>query len=176
MAEQNQITRALLANPNRKPGKPNWEVGPGGFASQEEIEAMTMAREKTPQTRQELAFKHYQYWAPFNYPNVRVEIGPGGEFNMDGVELDVPPLGAITIVEDEPIVGVTVIGSACAPPGHVMVHGEPLVWKYPRSGVKMMVDGLWGEHLNAPLWAAGIKEGPEQRARTKVSGTFCAAI
>jgi hypothetical protein len=58
----------------------------------------------------------HQYWGPFNYPNIRVEIGESsdapGEFNPDGVELAIP-----------------------------------LQWKYPRSGVKMKIDNLWGQHL-----------------------------
>jgi hypothetical protein len=106
----------------------------------------------------------YEYWAPFNYPNIRVELGRtdpyvGAEYNEDGVELDTPPLGAITVVEEEPIVGVTVIGSACVPPGFVIVHAEPLEWKYPRSGVKMRIDDLWGEHIRIEPWKKGVDEG-----------------
>ncbi|KKK57957.1 hypothetical protein LCGC14_3049270, partial [marine sediment metagenome] len=82
----------------------------------------------------------------------------GAEFNEDGVELGVPPYGAITFVEEDPIVEVTVIGSACVPPGYVMLYGEPVEWKYPRTGVKMRVDGLWGEHLRWFLCEAGLDE------------------
>ena len=69
--------------------------------------------------------KIHEYWAPFNYPNVRVELGRDDEYNMDGVELDIPPYGAVTIEEDEPIIGVDVIGSACISPGYVILHANP---------------------------------------------------
>jgi len=45
-----------------------------------------------------------------------VELGDktkGAKYNRDGVELDVPPYGAITFTEEEPIVGVAIIGSSC---------------------------------------------------------------
>jgi len=105
-----------------------------------------------------------EYWAPFLYPNVLCELGRtepyvGAEFNEDGVELDIPPFGAITIEENDPIVGVTVIGSACVSPGFVLLHVEPLEWKYPRSGLKMKVDGLWGAHQRIEPWRAGVDEG-----------------
>ena len=124
----------------------------GGIAS---------AQEKTPQAVEAYSIERHQYWAPFNYPNVRVELGRtelGAEFNPDGVELDIPPYGAITLVEEKPIIAITVIGSACAPPGYVILHAEPLEWKFPRSGVKLMVDNLWGEHINAYPWNQGVTE------------------
>jgi hypothetical protein len=82
----------------------------------------------------------------------------GAEYNPDGVELDVPPYGAITVEETEAIVGVTVIGSACVPPGYVMLIAEPVTWKYPRTGVKMKVDGLWGQHIRVDPWRQGMDE------------------
>lgn len=66
-----------------------------------------------------------EYRAPFNHDNFSVELGPKGESNTDGVELDVPPLDAITVVEDELIIGLTVIGSACTPPGTGALEAEP---------------------------------------------------
>jgi len=83
----------------------------------------------------------------------------GAEFNLDGVELDVPSYGAITLVEKEPIVEVTVIGSACVPPGIVWLQAEPLEWKYPRTGIKMKIDGLWGQHIRINHWKLGVDEG-----------------
>ena len=103
--------------------------------------------------------KIHEYWAPFNYPNVRVELGRDDEYNMDGVELDIPPYGAVTIEEDEPIIGVDVIGSACISPGYVILHAEPLEWKYPRTGIKMKVENLWGQHVLGVLWKLGVDEG-----------------
>ena len=75
-----------------------------------------------------------------------------GEFGWDGMELDIPPFGAITIEEEQPIVAVTVIGSACNSPGFVILIGEPTVWQYPRTGVKMMVENLWGQHVLGGLF------------------------
>ena len=150
------IERARIKNP--------WREGRPGEFSEAELEVVRLAKSGEPQKRQAYTTVVYEYWAPFNYENVHVELGRvdpyvGAEFNMDGVELDVPPYGAITLVEEEPIVGVTVIGSACCPPGFVILHAEPVEWKYPRSGVKMRIDNLWGEHLRIEPWKKGIDEG-----------------
>ena len=172
------IERARLANPAREPGN----------RTELEDEIGRIARERQPQKRQAFSLSHFQYDAPFFYENFRVELGRpwenatnrvhadvpeeewgimtdelrpgyvGAEFNPDGVELDVPPYGAITFVEDAPIVEVTVIGSACVPPGYVMLYGEPAEWKYWRTGVKMRADNLWGEHLRWNVWAKGLDE------------------
>ena len=99
--------------------------------------------------------KTYTYWAPFNYANVTVELGRPGtgvEFNMDGAELDIYPYGAITIEEEEPIVAVTVIGSGCSSQACVWLEGEPVEWKYPRTGVRMMKRDLWGMHVRYDAW------------------------
>jgi hypothetical protein len=173
------IARALLANPHRRPGQ--W--------TKEEQQIVATARNKTRQVRRAFQLAYYQYDAPFFYDNFRVELGRpwenatnrtrgdcpeeqwgivsdqlkpgyvGAEFNQEGVELDVPPYGAITFVEEDPIVEVTVIGSACAPPGYVLLFGEPAEWKYARSGVKMRQEALWGEHLRWHLWSKGFDEG-----------------
>jgi len=147
-----RIMRASIRNPKRVRGE----------FTEEEMEVVTLAKNKTPQKRTVYSVRTYEYWAPFNYPNVRVELGrenTGAEFNMDGVELDVPPYGAITVEEEEPIVGVEVIGSACISPGYVILHGEPLDWKYPRTGVKMKMENLWGQHVLGSIWKLGVDEG-----------------
>jgi len=173
------IERARLVNPEREPGN----------RTEAEDQPRVLAEERTILTRKAFSLLNYQYDAPFSYPNFRVEVGRpwenssnhvnpdapedkwakltedvmagyvGAEFNPDGVELDVPPYGSITFQEDEPIVEVTVIGSACAPPGYVLLFGEPVEWKYWRTGVKMRVDNLWGEHLRWHLWSKGFDEG-----------------
>ena len=173
------LTRARLANPERGAER----------RTESERRITTLARNKVRQRRTAFAVAYHQYDAPFFYENVRVELGRpwenatnqaaddvpeeqwgimtdelksgyvGAEFNDDGVELDVPPYGAITLVEDAPIVEVVVIGSACAPPGYVLLFGEPVEWVYPRTGVKMRADGLWGEHLRWFLCEAGLDEG-----------------
>jgi len=144
--------RAIARNPAREPGK----------MSDLEREVVRIYRNKEPQKVEVFATKVKQYWAPFNYPNFVVELGrpgSGAEFNPEGVELDIPPHGAITFTEEEPIIGVTVIGSACVPPGTVILHAEPIERKFPRTGVKMKVENLWGTHILAGPWHAGVDEG-----------------
>jgi hypothetical protein len=125
------------------------------------MEVVRLAKGRVTQRRIAYTTKTYEYWAPFNYPNIKVDLGredSGAEFNMDGVELDIPPHGAITIAEDEPIVAVEVIGSACVSPGYVILHAEPSDWKYPRTGVKMKIENLWGEHNLWDIWSKGVDE------------------
>jgi len=150
-----KIERALMKNPSRVSG---------GELTEEEKKASPrrIYDEKIKQEKEIFQKRTYQYWAPFNYPNIVVELGRSGvgaEYNMDGVELDIPPYGAITLIENEPIIQVEVIGSACTPPGYVILHGEPIEWKYPRTAVKMKIDGLWGLHLYHTLWYNGVDEG-----------------
>ncbi len=138
-------------NPQREPGK--W--------TDAELEVTRMAEGNTPQTREVCRTQTYIYWAPFNYPNVKVDLGRPGtgvEFNPDGAEIDVYPYGAITIEEEEPIVAVTVIGSGCSNQAYVILEAEPLEWKFPRTAVRMRKDNLWGMHVRGDAWFAGIKE------------------
>lgn len=151
-----KIERARIKNP--------WRAEHPREMTELEQEVERMAETGEAQTRSAYTPVVYEYWAPFNYPNICVELGRtdpyvGAEFNTDGVELDVPPYGAITVVEQEPIAGVTVIGSACVPPGFMLLFVEPLEWKYPRSGVKFRIDGLWGEHMRIEPWRKGIDDG-----------------
>ena len=141
-----------------------WRTEHPGQFSNEEKEVVHLAESGEIQQAEMYIPTVKQYWAPFNYPNIHLELGRtdpyvGAEFNYDGVELDVPPYGAITVSEDEPIVGVAVIGSACVPPGFVIIHAEPVTWKYPRTAVKMRIDGLWGGHIRIDPWLKGIDEG-----------------
>lgn len=150
------IDRAIFKNPLR-------DLMPDYF-TEAELEVTRMAENGTPQQVHEYTTVVREYWAPFNYPNFCVELGRtdpyvGAEFNEDGVELDVPPYGAITFVEDDPIVGVEVIGSACVPPGFIELFAEPVEWKFPRTGIKMKVDNLWGDHIRADLLKKGVNEG-----------------
>ena len=141
----------IPCNPSREPGK----------FTDEELEVTRMAENDTPQTREVSRVLTYTYTAPFNYPNVKVELGrpgTGTEFNMDGAEIDIYPYGAITIDEEQPIVGVSVIGSGCSVDGYIVVEAEPIVWKYPRTAVRMKKDRLWGIHVRGDAWFAGVKE------------------
>lgn len=134
-------TRVQVRNPHRRPGEGMTEA---------ETRAREMGKAGTPQERIVYSRRHYEYTSPFNYPNVNCEIGREGTGtgpHPDGMELDIPPFGAITIAEDEPIIGVTVIGSPCTPPGTIWVFGEPVEYQYARSGVKFKRPNLWGEHL-----------------------------
>ena len=140
-------------NPNR--GDEDW--------TEAELEVTRLAREGTPQVREEWRTKTYVYWAPFNYPNVTVELGRPGtgvEFNPDGAELDIYPYGSIAIEEEEPIVAVTVIGSGCSNQAYVIMEAEPLEWKFPRTAVRMRRDHLWGMHVRSwgALRRAGLQE------------------
>jgi len=125
-------------------------------------------------TKRELVYRHFEYELPFNYPNVEVVREYHGS-EAHGMELiDNPktdagkgPLGEapehIAITEDDPIVQVVVIGSACTPPGYVKVECEP-VEDFPRADeipgvlpVRFRIDGLWGMHLRYDQWAAPTK-------------------
>jgi len=151
-------------NPRREskfklPRGESLDSGAWGHFSRAEREVWDLA--DTPQTREVSRTKTYTYWAPFNYPNIRVELGRPGtgcEFNADGVELDVYPYGSIAIAEEEPIVGVTVVGSGCSYVNYVLIEAEPLEWKYARTGVRMRRDDLRGIHVRGDAWAAGITE------------------
>ena len=138
-------------NPDREPGK---------FTDQE-LEVTRMSKSGMAQVREVFTTQIYAYTAPFNYPNVKVELGRPGtgvEFNPDGAEVDIYPYGAITIEEQEPIVAVTVIGSGCSNRAHVVLEAEPLVWKYPRTGVRMKQCDLWGMHVRGDAWGKGVVE------------------
>ena len=124
--------------------------------------------------KREVFTRMYEYTLPFKYPNVDVErINHGGE--PHGMELFTVPPGeekdfvyaartkeisesnryadGIVINEEEPIIRVEVIGSACTPPGYVTLEGEPIEEWYgddevrEAMPVRMRVDDLWGMHL-----------------------------
>jgi hypothetical protein len=56
------------------------------------------------------------------------------------------------IEEEEPIVAVTVIGSGCWTDSYVILDAEPIVWQYPRTGVRMRRHGLWGVLVRYDAW------------------------
>ena len=135
----------------------NPERQPGGF-TETEWEIMEMAENKTPQSPEVFSVKTYSYFAPFNYPNFKVEFGRPGtgiEINPDGAEIDIYPYGAIILEHEHPITAVTVIGSGCSGSGYVIIEAEPLVWKYPRTAVRMMKKDLWGIHVRGDAFLDG---------------------
>jgi hypothetical protein len=76
----------------------------------------------------------------------------------------------IIIEEEQPIVRVAVIGSACTPPGYVMLEAEPCEEFYHRGDfirctapVRFKQSNLWGMHLRYDQWSGpgGIDFGYE---------------
>lgn len=156
-------TRVLVRNPDRVDGK----------ITEIENDIPRLARENVAQQRIAYTLRHYEYEAPFNYPNVNCEYGREGTGtgpHPDGVELDIPPFGAVTVEEEEPIVGVTVVGSPCIPPGTVLLFGEPLEWKFARTGVRFKRTNLWGEHIYG--WGASERFDEGNRHCGLVSARF----
>lgn len=146
--------------------------------------------------REELVFKTYQYKMPFNYPNITVdrrfltnamefhgvEMNPVNSIGQD--EEHLPP-DSIQIVEDDPIVRVVVIGSACVPPGFVQLEAEPTEDFYSPvdvpdvSATRFRINNLWGMHMRYDAWASksgniinncdgkAYKEIPEARLKIR---------
>ena len=122
------------------------------------------------QERQELLLRTYEYLMPFNYPNVSVERDYNGpefhgvemfpipEVNAENPSISKPAEG-IVVVEDDPIVRVVVVGSACTPPGYVTLEAEPCEgFRRPDEMVEVMPvrmrsENLWGMHLRYDQWA-----------------------
>ena len=156
--------RALVRNPER--------VETGKMTDLER-NIQRIAREGIQQKKRVYSVKHYEYEAPFQYPNTRCELGREGTGpgpHPEGVELDIPPFGAVTVEEEEPIIGVDVIGSPCIPPGTVLLFGEPLEHKYARTGIRYKVNNLWGEHLYG--WGDSIRFDEGNRHSGLVSAHF----
>jgi hypothetical protein len=104
----------------------------------------------------------YEYRWPFEYPNVTRRSTFWNE--KHGIELD-PPEGHITIEEEEPIIAVSVVGSACSPPGWVMVEADPIPGTedaIPHPPLRQRATNLWGMHMRYDLYTAieGAGEDP----------------
>ena len=135
---------------------------------------MTDATRRVPgygdevQKRKEFVLRAFEYEMPFNYPNIQVNRFQyiGGESH--GVELNPAnslcdrdehlPGDSIVIQEEDPIVRVEVIGSACNPPGFILLEAEPTE-DFRRAGevvevmpVRFRIDNLWGMHLRVDQW------------------------
>ena len=156
-------TRVRVRNPERVTGQ----------MTPLERDIQRIAKEGIAQQRCVYTVRHYEYEAPFQYPNVNCELGREGTGtgpHPDGMELDIPPFGAVTVEEQEPIIGVTVIGSPCIPPGTVLLFGEPLEWKFARTGIRYKRTELWGEHLYG--WGASDAFDEGNRHSGLVSAHF----
>lgn len=121
-----------------------------------------------PQKKKVLANKRtYEYCLPFNYDNIQVVRAyncaePHG-MEMNAINSYYPdvvrrPADYIEIHENEAIIEVEVIGSACTPPGFVMLSAVPLDG-FRRDDepedimpVRFRVGNLWGMHLRADQW------------------------
>ena len=130
-----------------------------------------------PKERQRLEMETYEYRMPFNYPNVTVnrrylkgmefhgvEMNPINSIGMDQEHL---PPDNITIEEDDPIIRVVVIGSACTPPGWVQVEAFPTpdfhkpVDVPGTAATRFRINNLWGTHLRYDTWA--VESGGDMR-------------
>lgn len=147
------------------------------------LQALSMSDQKRvppypdkPKDREPLGdFTTYEYEFPFNYYNVDVERKRYRENEQHGLEMmPVPeafdddgnlvnkPADRIRIVEDQPIVRVTVIGSACTPPGYVQLEAEPLngfrrTHENPdKLPVRFREDNLWGMHIRGDQNRSGL--------------------
>jgi len=90
--------------------------------------------------------EHHVYRAPFNYKNVKMDFWL--EYNDKGVE--VLPSGSITIVEEKPIVSVTIVGSGCSTNNYNLVEwwaeGEDLSNNHGQMVKRSYTDNLNGQH------------------------------
>jgi hypothetical protein len=131
-----------------------------------------------PQIKNRLVSETYEYDMPFKYGNIKVVrwFIPGREGH--GVELGVinaePQEGLrdpvpheadnILIEEQNPIIRVAVIGSACTPPGYVQLECEPIpewrkAWESPSAlPVRFRAENLWGMHLRVDALLTGTPD------------------
>lgn len=91
--------------------------------------------------------EHHLYMVPFRYENVTVDHW--SEYGDKGIEITTE-LGSITIVEEKPIVSVTVVGSGCSTPNYNIVEwwgeGEGLANAHGQLIKRQRVDNLVGQH------------------------------
>ncbi len=120
-------------------------------------------------------FRTFEYHFPFNYDNVNVvRAYAGGEthglesnpINSYSPDPEHRPSDYLEIEEEQGIVYVEVIGSACTPPGFVMLSAEPLE-DFRRQDeiadimpVRFRINNLWGMHLRADQWLVRDTEVP----------------
>jgi len=90
--------------------------------------------------------EHHVYRAPFRYKNVKVDRWM--EYNDKGIEVFAN--GTITIIEEKPIVSVTVVGSGCSTPNYNIVEwwadGEDVSNSHGQLIKRGRIDNLKGQH------------------------------
>jgi hypothetical protein len=142
-------------------------------------------------TRNEIGnFRTFEYHFPFNYENINVvrkySCGETHGMELNSVNSYWPentrrPSDYIEISEDQPIAYVEVIGSACTPPGFVMLSATP-VDGFRRHDeiddimpVRFRIGNLWGMHMRADQWMVRDTEVPsliKQEPYSPVSAGF----
>lgn len=94
--------------------------------------------------------ERHLYKAPFHYKNATIDYW--WEYSEKGVEIQAER-GKITIIEDKPIVSVTVVGTACETPGYNIVEwwGDGEDPTSPRGQLmkRQRIGDLHGQH---PQW------------------------
>ena len=118
-----------------------------------------------------------EYHHPFHYRNIAVnaycedpansglEINPVNHVDGRTPPENPPPGDYIEIAEEQPIVRVVVIGSACTPPGWVAIEADPCEgFRRPDEvdelmPVRLRVDNLWGTHVRGDVWMSKAAEG-----------------
>ena len=90
--------------------------------------------------------EHHVYRSPFRYENVKVDRWM--EYNDKGIEVYAD--GTITIIEEKPIVSVTIVGSGCSTPNYNIVEwwadGEDLSNSHGQLVKRGRIDNLKGQH------------------------------
>lgn len=91
--------------------------------------------------------EHHLYKVPFRYKNVTVDHGL--EYNDKRIEI-LADVGTITIVEEKPIVAVTIVGSGCCSPNYNTLEwwgeGESISKTYGQLVKRSRIDNLKGIH------------------------------
>lgn len=100
-----------------------------------------------------------EVWVKSNKSNPGTVLITDRWFDKNGKKIPGDAPDCIVVDEDEPIVRVAVIGSACTPPGYVAVEAEPCEQFYHRGDmvrctapVRFRQNNLWGMHLRADQW------------------------
>ena len=90
--------------------------------------------------------EHHVYRAPFRYKNVKVDRWM--EYHDKGIEILAN--GSITIIEEKPIVSVTIVGSGCSSPNYNIVEwwaeGEDVSNSHGQLIKRGRIDNLKGQH------------------------------
>jgi hypothetical protein len=130
-------------------------------------------------------FRTFEYYLPFNYDNINVvRVYCCGEthgmesnpINSYWPDTNHRPSDYIEIEEEQGIVFVDVIGSACTPPGYVMLEAD-VMDGFRRIDeindimpVRFRVNNLWGMHLRADQWL--VKDTDVPRFEGKCSDRY----